>query len=192
MNNQTTPYGLWQSPISPEMLAGKSTRYGQMQFIDDSIYWLESRPHEQGRGVIVRYKDGQLEDINPEGFNVRTRVHEYAGGDFWGRGEYLLFADDSNQQLCLQNLNTNNVDIITPEPPVKRSLRYCDGEVAPNMAYTVCVHEKHETDEVINELVVISLSAPYTKCVLAQGDDFYSNPRISGWEAALLDLLESS
>lgn len=161
------------------MLASKSTRYGQMQFIDDAIYWLESRPHEQGRGVIVRSRNGQREDVTPEGYNVRTRVHEYAGGDFWGRGEYLLFADDTNQQLCLQNLNTNNVDIITPEPPVKRSLRYCDGEVAPNMAYTVCVHERHEIDEVINELVVISLSAPYTKRVIAQGDDFYSNPRIS-------------
>lgn len=172
MHKKTTPYGLWQSPISPEMLASKSTRYGQMQFIDDAIYWLESRPHEQGRGVIVRSRNGQREDVTPEGYNVRTRVHEYAGGDFWGRGEYLLFADDTNQQLCLQNLNTNNVDIITPEPPVKRSLRYCDGEVAPNMAYTVCVHERHEIDEVINELVVISLSAPYTKRVIAQGDDF--------------------
>lgn len=179
MTKEITPYGLWQSPISPEMLASKSTRYGQMQFIDNAIYWLESRPQEQGRGVIVRSRDGQREDVTPEDYNVRTRVHEYAGGDFWGRGEYLLFADDSNQQLCLQNLNTNNVDIITPEPPVKRSLRYSNGQVAPNSSYTVCVHERHEADEVINELIVISLSAPYTKRVVAQGNDFYSNPLIS-------------
>ena len=84
MTKEITPYGLWQSPISPEMLASKSTRYGQMQFIDNAIYWLESRPQEQGRGVIVRSRDGQREDVTPEGYNVRTRVHEYAGGDFWG------------------------------------------------------------------------------------------------------------
>ena len=179
MNKKTTPYGLWQSPISPEMLASKSTRYGQIQYIDNAIYWLESRPHEQGRGVIVRSQNGKREDVTPKGFNVRTRVHEYAGGDFWGRGEYLLFADDSNQQLCLQNLSTNSVEFITPEPPVKRSLRYCDGEVAPNMAYTVCVHERHEADDVINELIVVSLSAPFTKQVIVQGADFYSNPRIN-------------
>lgn len=178
MKNNTA-YGLWQSPITPEMLASKSTRYGQMQYINDAVYWLESRPHEQGRGVIVRSHNGKREDVTPEGFNVRTRVHEYAGGDFWGRGDYLLFADDANQQLCLQNLTTNSVEFITPEPPVKRSLRYCDGEVAPNMAYTVCVHERHEADDVINELIAVSLSSPFTKQVIAQGADFYSNPRIS-------------
>ncbi|ACV26200.1 S9 family peptidase [Kangiella koreensis] len=179
MNKQITPYGLWSSPITPQVLASKSTRYGQIQFINDAIYWLESRPHEQGRGVIVRSQNEEREDITPEGFNVRTRVHEYAGGDFWGRGEWLLFADDTDQRLCLQNLVTNSVEFITPEPPVKRSLRYCDGEVAPNMAYTVCVHERHEADEVINELIVISVTAPYTKQVIAQGYDFYSSPRIS-------------
>jgi hypothetical protein len=44
------------------------------------VYWLEGRPAEKGRGVVVRRRGGVSEDLTQEPFNVRTRVHEYGGG----------------------------------------------------------------------------------------------------------------
>ena len=173
------PYGLWESPISAEQLASKSTRLGQIQATTDALYWLEGRPEEEGRGVIVRYANGERTDITPKPYNVRTRVHEYGGGDFWLNDDYLLFVDDEQQRLYRQDLKTLEVIALTPEPPSKRSWRYNDGDIDTASSFTVCVRERHETNEVINELVKVSLDGSQLVEVIAEGYDFYSNPRIS-------------
>ena len=103
------PYGLWESPISAEQLASKSTRLGQIQATTDALYWLEGRPEEEGIGVIVRYANGERTDITPKPYNVRTRVHEYGGGDFWLNDDYLLFVDDEQQRLYRQDLKIMQV-----------------------------------------------------------------------------------
>ncbi|WP_223668441.1 S9 family peptidase [Kangiella shandongensis] len=172
-------FGLWESPISAEQLASKSTRLGQIHATSKAVYWLEGRPEEQGRGVIVRCINGQREDMTPEPYNVRTRVHEYGGADFWLNEDYLLFVDDEEQRLYRQDLKTLTIEALTPEPPTKRSWRYNDGCIAPEGDYTVCVRERHESNEVINELVKIPLDGTQSVEVIAQGYDFYSNPRIS-------------
>ena len=49
----------------------------------EDLYWLEQRPQEGGRSVLVRRtQDGQTADLTPAPFNVRTRVHEYGGGAY--------------------------------------------------------------------------------------------------------------
>ena len=173
------PYGLWESPISAEQLASKSTRLGQIQATTNALYWLEGRPEEEGRGVIVRYANGERTDITPKPYNVRTRVHEYGGGDFWLCEDYLLFVDDDQQRLYRQDLKTLEVIALTPEPPSKRSWRYNDGDIDATSSFTVCVRERHESDEVINELVKIPLDGSQEIEIIAEGYDFYSNPRVS-------------
>ena len=67
--------------VSPRMLATSSVSLSE-PWIDDGVaYWLEARPAEGGRGVLVRGGPWSSPvDVTPEGFNVRTRVHEYGGG----------------------------------------------------------------------------------------------------------------
>lgn len=174
------PHGLWDSEISAEQLASKSTRLGQIQATSNgTVYWLEGRPEEQGRGVIVRCTNGQREDITPKPYNVRTRVHEYGGADFWLDDQNLLFVDDEHQQLCRQDLNSLEVKLLTAEPPQKRSWRYNDGCISADSDFTICVRERHEKDAVINELVKIPLDGSQEVTIIAEGYDFYSNPRIS-------------
>ena len=49
----------------------------------DDAYWIESRPSEKGRSVIVRQtKEGAVSDAIPRDFNARTTVHEYGGGAY--------------------------------------------------------------------------------------------------------------
>ena len=173
------PYGHWPSTISAQSLASKSTRLGQIHLQQNKLYWLESRPHEQGRGVIVCFDGQQKHDVTSKNHNVRTRVHEYGGADFWLNAEFLIFADDANQQLMIQNLSDQTVRELTTEPAVKRAWRYNDGQIAPNGRYTVCVRERHQQEhQVINELLVIDLVSGKAE-IIAQGADFYSNPRVS-------------
>ena len=49
----------------------------------DDVYWIENRPAEAGRSVVVRRAaDGTITDAIPAAFNARTRVHEYGGGAY--------------------------------------------------------------------------------------------------------------
>ena len=55
------------------------------------LYWVESRPIEAGRSVIVRRRaDGTIEDVSPPGFNTRTRAHEYGGGAYAVGGGVII------------------------------------------------------------------------------------------------------
>jgi hypothetical protein len=55
----------------------QTTILSRVRLDGDDIYWLEGRPHKQGRNVIVRAgPEGNAMDFTPAGFNARTRVHE--------------------------------------------------------------------------------------------------------------------
>ena len=57
---------------------------------------------EGGRKVIVRRSaDGLVTDITPAGFNARTRVHEYGGGDYAvSNGIIIFFEFYRSTPLC--------------------------------------------------------------------------------------------
>jgi len=61
---------------------------------------MERRPGEDGRNVIVRRMvDGSMEDVMPQPFNARTRVHEYGGGDFAVHNDTVYFSNFADQRL---------------------------------------------------------------------------------------------
>ena len=55
---RTAPYGSWKSPITSELIVAESIGLGDIALDGDDIYWLESRPSEGGRRVIVRRRPG--------------------------------------------------------------------------------------------------------------------------------------
>ena len=62
----TAPFGCWSSPIVPELLTNGLPGYAFPQFDNGNLYWLETRPWENGRSVIVcRHADGTVEDALP-------------------------------------------------------------------------------------------------------------------------------
>ena len=68
---------------------------------------------------------------------------------------------------------------ITPAPPRPRSLRYADGRVTPDGRTLICVRERHEDGEVVNELVALPTDGSAAPRVVASGHDFYAAPRLS-------------
>ena len=74
-------YGGWRSPITSDLIVGESIGLNTVLVDGDDVYWIEGRPREGGRNVLVRRRhDGQNDEITTVPFNVRTRVHEYGGG----------------------------------------------------------------------------------------------------------------
>src|SRR5258705_9265424 len=81
------PYGSWKSPITSDLIVNGSIGLSQPMMDGADLYWVEMRPTEGGRSVIVRREaSGETSDINPAPLNARTRVHEYGGGGFYEVG----------------------------------------------------------------------------------------------------------
>lgn len=177
---QTAPYGSWKSPISSKLITASSIRLGQTEVSGDTVFWTESRPMEAGRSVIVRRSpDGTISDVTPEGYNVRTLVHEYGGGSYWVHGETVFFANFADQRLYRQDPD-QAPRAITPEPDQPLGLRYADGTLTADGRRIICVQEVHQTDDsVVNRLVSFPADGSAEPQVIASGHDFYSFPRVS-------------
>jgi dipeptidyl aminopeptidase/acylaminoacyl peptidase len=173
------PYGSWPSPISAELVARGATTYDAVQITDTSVYWLEGRPAEDGRTVVVRWTpDGGALDLIPPGFSVGTRVHEYGGGAYLVAGTALLFANEDDQRLY-RIAEGGRPEPITPVPSMPRALRHADARLTPDGRLLICVRERHEADAVVNELVALPPDGSAAPWPIAGGHDFYSFPRPS-------------
>jgi dipeptidyl aminopeptidase/acylaminoacyl peptidase len=173
------PHGLWPSPIEAKQVARQTTAYDAIHTSDEAIHWLETRPSEDGRAVVVRWTDGGgAADAVPAGFDVGSRVHEYGGGAYLPVGTTLFSCRQGNQRLYRIDEGRDPVPI-TAVPPTPASLRYADLRLVSSGALLVCVRERHQGGEVVNELVALPTDGSAEPWVLASGHDFYAAPRPS-------------
>ena len=139
---ETAPYGSWRSPITADLIVKGSIGLSQVQIAGNDVYWIEARPSESGRQVIVRQtSDGKRSDINPPGFNARTRVHEYGGGDYAVQDGAVYFSNYADQQLYKQQ-GDSTPQLLTKDCPDDR-LRYADAVIDQSRKRLICVCEDH-------------------------------------------------
>ncbi|HEX9171259.1 MAG TPA: S9 family peptidase, partial [Telluria sp.] len=81
-SKQPAPCGAWTSPISAAVVAAGAVPLSQPLLDGADIYWLAGRASEGGRTTLLRQRGGELRELTPPPFNVRTRVHEYGGGAY--------------------------------------------------------------------------------------------------------------
>jgi dipeptidyl aminopeptidase/acylaminoacyl peptidase len=141
------------------------------------LYWVESRPTEVGRSVIVRRApDGSIEDVSPAGFDSRTRAHEYGGGAYAARHGIVISSSFRDQRVY--RLDGVEPQPITPEPQLPAGDRYADFLLHNDVV--ICVREHHLPDaEAVSELVVFPIDASAAPRVIVGGHDFVSSPRVS-------------
>jgi dipeptidyl aminopeptidase/acylaminoacyl peptidase len=177
---QVAPYGAWLSPITAESLARGGVRLGEVRVSGADLYWLEGRPTEGGRNVVVRRApDGAIGDVTPQGYDVRTLVHEYGGGAYSVHDDAVFFASFEDQRIHRQDAG-GQPRPITPEPPRPRALRYADLELSPDGRCIYCVRETHpESGEAVNEIVALPSDGSGEPTLLVGGHDFVSYPRLS-------------
>ena len=60
------PYGSWKSPITSDLIVSEAVGLSQPTIDGEGIYWVEMRPSEGGRSVIVqRDSAGFNSDVTP-------------------------------------------------------------------------------------------------------------------------------
>ncbi|HEX8967258.1 MAG TPA: S9 family peptidase, partial [Chloroflexota bacterium] len=174
-------YGSWRSPITAAAIAAGEVSLSSPDIANDDVYWLEGKPLEGGRIVVVRVgRNGSRQELTPAPFNVRTRVHEYGGGSYLIHHSSVFFSNFADQRLY--RLDAGQAPrAITPVPAFPAGLRYADACVSDARGLLICVRERHETDgrEATNELVAVAADGSGQARIIASGHDFYSSPRLS-------------
>jgi len=190
-------YGAWQSPITASQVASGAVKLSQVTYGPDgeSLYWLEGRPEEGGRQVLVRRdKPGQAPvDLTPAPFNVRSLAHEYGGGAF-GIGSFegrdkVFFSNFGDQQIYQIDLSKPaQLPVAVTAPGL---MRYADYLVDGDKQRLLAVVEDHSGSEIdgqviagvepINYLASIELGKDSVAepMMLTCGYDFFAFPRLS-------------
>jgi dipeptidyl aminopeptidase/acylaminoacyl peptidase len=164
------------------MVAQAGVRLSSPWIEDGVLWWLEGRAAERGRVVLVRLDPGGARtDVVPDGFNVRTSVHEYGGGAYC-IFEGVAFCSSFDDQRLYRFEPGRDPTAITADVDGRRH-RYADGRITSDGRRWIGVRERHaESDraaDVVNELVAVPTDGSSAPRVIAEGRDFYSNPRIS-------------
>jgi len=183
MPKSTVPYGAWPSPVSARSLTDAGVGLRSPWLAGDAVCWLESRPSEGGRTVPVRRAaDGGVADLLGPGWDVRTRVHEYGGGDRLALDGALVFCNAADQAVYCVSL--------TGGEPLALSVagrdRFADLSFDAPRRRVLAVRERHADGgghaEPENALVALPLDGDGPSdggVVLARGADFYAYPRVS-------------
>ncbi len=175
-----SPYGSWTSPISPETLTEARPSRDFLSHSNGCLYWLESRPWENGRSVIVEKSvDGQLRDLLPAPHSVRSKVHEYGGTPYIVVSNTLYFCLQDDQQIYALDLNRPQS---TPTPVTQKAgCRFADFcyDQSRHRLLCVCEEHSHTREEPENFIAAIPLDGTGTVNKLVSGADFYAYPRIS-------------
>jgi dipeptidyl aminopeptidase/acylaminoacyl peptidase len=172
------PYGGWPSPIDTDLLLSSAVGLGEVQVDGSAIWWSELRPSEGARVQLVRRSPGgDPEDMLPDGFSARTRVHEYGGGA-WTVHEGVVFFTNWTDQRLYRSAPGGAPEPIS-EQAEPAALRYADHRVSPDGRWVLSVREDHRgAGEAVNGIVVVATDGS-DEHVVVGGPDFVSFPRLS-------------
>ncbi|KAL2455143.1 alpha/beta-Hydrolases superfamily protein [Abeliophyllum distichum] len=157
----TAPHGSWKSPITADLVSGSDKRLDG--FAVDSlgrIVWIESRPTESGRTVLVRQaeKEGDKPiDITPKDFE--------------------------DQRLYKKSISSEGSDFVPLTPDYDGPLVcYADGVFDSRFNRYLTVREDRRESSTNPTATIVSVDLSIKNVeepkTLVEGNDFYAFPRI--------------
>lgn len=179
--------GSWPSPIGSADLVRGALRLAAPLIEQGRLYWLEGRPDEGGRQVVVSADLPAPEsaaspalsaviEVSPKEVNVRSRVHEYGGGEFTVWRDRLFFVSDADGRIFSKAVNESSRVV----PVVPAGSLYANPVVSDDGRWLFAVEERpREGIEPENRIVAIELDdagAPAAAPrIVASGHDFYAS-----------------
>jgi dipeptidyl aminopeptidase/acylaminoacyl peptidase len=172
---QVASCGSWKSPITSDLIVSQTVGIGSLAVNQGNIYWLEKRPQEEGRNLLIGYGNrGELKNYTPSPLSVRSKIHEYGGGAFVVEGNRIYFSNYQDGRIYQQIIGTQPYPLTD-----KLERRYGDLVVDRHRNRLICVCEDHSLGgEAVNSIVTISLNTGRIQDLVA-GSDFYAAPRLS-------------
>jgi dipeptidyl aminopeptidase/acylaminoacyl peptidase len=195
------PYGTWVSPITAADVASDNKRVSWPGWVAGELWWTESHPGQQGRVTLMRCRqpggDGAIEEVLPPPWYVRSRVIEYGGHPWAGRGTVpaapagpvLVFANWADQRLYRLQPDRPGAQPrpISPQPLIAAGMRFADFFVHPDRDEVWAVRETFTgpaPTDLSRDIVAVPLDGsaatdPGRVRVLAASHHFLACPRLS-------------
>ncbi len=177
------PYGSWPSPLGLDALVAGAVSVAFPMVSDGMTTWVEQRPQEQGRQVLVALPDGperQPVELTGGGVGVRSLVHEYGGLAYTVHRGIVFYVDAADQRLYRLEPGGEAL-ALTPEPDRPRSIRHGLPVVSPDGRWLLAVRERHGVDDggsgsaVVNEVVAVPTDGSGAPRIVLGGHDFYGH-----------------
>jgi dipeptidyl aminopeptidase/acylaminoacyl peptidase len=171
-------YGTWASELDAATVARGSVRYASPSLDGTDVYWVERRPEEGGRQVLVRAsEDGRRADVTGPGTNVRSRVHEYGQSAYVVRCGQIHYVELTDQRVYRIAPGATEAMVVT----APAACRYADFDQHPSEPVLVSIREDHgrAPGEAETTIVAIGVEPSGTGEVIVAGHDFYAYPRFS-------------
>ncbi len=183
-------YGRWASTFAAADVARAKVSLSELCSDGEALYWLESRPAEAGRVVLVRAGDGALTDHSPSDVSIRSRVDEYGGGALTlvpghAAGAFA-YVDQADQRVWFSDGPGNQAGPagprpLTAEPPEGVVHNHGGLSVTPDGDWVLAVREVQRPDAPRPVRRVVALgtrAARAPECVVLEGHDFFGTPRV--------------
>lgn len=164
MDNATNAH-----PIPAEALTADAVQVVEVHADADRLWWIELDP-AKGRYSVLR--DGG--DLTPPGRSASSRVHEYGGAALRVHQGRAWFVDRATQVVVELDGHGGHRELTEQD-----GRRFADLIVDTPRGRLLAVCEDHRPPgEAVNSLVAIDLESGSVTEV-ADGQDFYANPRLS-------------
>ncbi|XP_020588932.1 uncharacterized protein LOC110030530 isoform X2 [Phalaenopsis equestris] len=185
VERMTAPYGSWKSPITADVVSGADRKLGGIGVaVDGRLVWVETRPEEGGRTVLVKESENlgvKPIDIIPSDFAARTSAQEYGGGAFSVFENLVIFSNYKDQRLYKQNIGGGSPVPLTPDYG-GTVVRFADGIYDPNSKLYLTVMEdlRQSSLNPTTKIVAVNIDDETIQDPkeIVSGNDFYAFPRI--------------
>ncbi len=164
ITQETRPYGLWPSPLTPQTMAGIRLSDAAWDSDGQTLVWLEGRGDQ---GVLVAQTGQDAPRDLTVGQSVRARVG-YGGGDFTVGNGYVYFVDGASGRLLRQPLSAGPAVPITPAFGHAAS-----PTLSPDGRWLLYVHSD---DQQTDRLALVDVAGAQWPRIVASGADFYMQP----------------
>uniref|UniRef100_A0A915EFC1 aldehyde dehydrogenase (NAD(+)) n=1 Tax=Ditylenchus dipsaci TaxID=166011 RepID=A0A915EFC1_9BILA len=169
--------GEWKSKITSQfVLEGNCKSLNELQIRNGVPFWIEQTFPVGQKVLYSRDTQGKAVRWSPDGVSVSNSVHEYGGGS-------LCVNDQTSSVFICHKGGIYELakPLADPRPVVQmENMRHADPFISGDYIYAV--QERHSPEdphaEPENLLVRVNISSGLVD-IVAQGADFYAEPRVS-------------
>lgn len=156
---------------SAEQAAVASVDFAELHAAHGGLLWVAFDP-VQARCGLFFWHDGQVRELTPSGYSVRSRVYEYGGGACCATEQGAAFVNEADQQIYLLTSIAGAVPGAPDRLTEASHCRYGELSFVPAWQALLALEESREAERVVHRLVRIGLDG--SRQVLVAGADFYA------------------